>query len=350
MVKLHFLEEEDETEDLVQLKAPKLNRFRPRKPKRLLDDASKIAAKAPGDTRTFLSSSSLFENDDDADTHKDLDIFQRNISGKLKRKTLSTDKPTTRILAGSNTDENENDMSTKRNVKDYLKAYEDPSTPFMIKSEARAEKKESTNVSDGPTALEDTDEIAEGLVITGSDLEDDSASEMVLQKNADIQGQVIKGGTILESQQELESLILPGNKKESIRRRKEILEALAKANLEDLEDSVNNSDDESNVRGGHYKSDGSHTEVIHLNSETPLEPIAFEDVMPSKSFKAQLIFHATAPLEEQLRLTQDKLTSLSDIVSKRELQNSHLKAELNTLTQKTKEYAEQMSQALCHCR
>lgn len=350
MVKLHFLEEEDDEEEEFQLQAPKLNQFKPRKLKRNFGSTAKAtSSNLAGKGQFFQNTSQLFP-DYESEEQEDFSVFQQKLHSNLKKKTLVGGAPIAEALVKDVSHKKKDLANKKRNVKDYLKFYESTTETATVEV-ANGIDRNSEKTTQDPVKGSLKGENIEGHTITGSDLDCDGDVEVPLQN--DFTSGTRETATTQEAPIGPESVILPHDRKRSAMRRKEIEEALSETNLDDLDNFESLSDggnDGHHALGSHSTKDVE-TEVISLDLKERQDLTDSETVMSTKRHKkAQLIFHAVAPLEEQLQLTQEKLSSLSDLVSKRELQVSHLKAELDSLTSKTDQYAQQMSKALCNCR
>lgn len=348
MVKLHFLEEEEDDAGEIQLQAPKLNQFKPRKLKRNFGSTAKAT------NSTLTSKGQPFQNtsqpfpDYESEEQDDLSVFHQKLSSNLKKKTLVAGAPIVEAVV-KDVSHKKKDPAQKRNVKDYLKSYESTTETATVEvANGNDRNTEKTTQDSIKRSLKG--ENIEGHMITGSNLDWDGDIEVSLQK--DFTPGTRETATTHEAPIGPESVILLHDRKKNAMRRKEIEKALSEANLDDLDnlESLSDGRNDEHHAPGSYPTKDVETEVIALDLEERQDLSDSETVMSSKRHKkAHLIFHAVAPLEEQLLLTQEKLSSLSDLVSKRELQKSHLKAELDSLTSKTHQYAQQMSQTLCNC-
>lgn len=349
MVKLHFLEEEDDPEEDIQLQAPKLKQFKPRKLKSNFGSTAKANSSTLSKQGRSLHNSSLFTGDE-SDEEEYLSVFQGKLSSNSKKKTFVAKAPIAEAaVKGISSLQNEDQGNKKVNVKDYLKSYESTTESAILElthgDNQNSEEREQ-DTAEGILLGENV----EGHIISGSDLDSDGNTEMPLQNDLNVPGPTETTKTRITPKGP-EPEILPHDKKKSAMRRKQIEQALSETNLDDL-DNFESFGDGGETDGRHARGfvPTGNVEVIGLDLQERHDLCDSKPVLLSKRHKkAQFIFHTVAPLEEQLKLTQEKLTSLSDIVSKRELQMNHLKTELGSITNKTAQYAQRMSQALCNC-
>lgn len=329
MAKLSFLDDEDDADLNLPLHPPQTSKFKPRK--------SKLNFKAKSTDMASRSKQQLLVVSDD-EIEEDLNILpKKNIT--LKRKiddTLDNNLRNNLVTDYENT-------GKKSDIQDYLKSYGD-NTTFLDK-----EKLEDVG----------TDAEVEGFIIEGKDLENNSDDEINLLRQNDL-----KINTFRETQKTVETST---EKQENVKRRKEIEEALYHTNLNDIVADADNDNSDNDLNQTPH-SDDKYTidfaSSAHNVSELDIfnivdydgESFDLREIEPSIDLpnltlkKTQLEFHSIAPFDETVKATEEKIGSLTDIIAKRELQMSHLKAEHDKLVEKNKEYATRMSQALCHCR
>jgi hypothetical protein len=302
MVKLSFLNdldnEDDESKDSGEI-TPSI--FKSRKLKRNLSDANKKSTS----TRVGLS---FAEEESDADISIILNTRSKIVSDKSNGKTklipsskADTDEFYDRTITTIDNNNNHHKHVGIKNIKDYLKIYEQPSTITIEKNEV------STDIIDNSHA--------EGIILEGSDVEDSDIEQLNEEKS-------IISDELLSSA-------------EMTSRRKEIEEALKNTNL-DKDDVDMDEEVKSTIKSEIFQ------DIIEIPS--------LEKFENSVSPHVKLCFQPVKPFSEQMEIFKAQISSLSNVVSKQHLEMTHLTAEQEKIILKRQRYVQEMSQALHQCR
>lgn len=279
---------------------------------------------------------------------------------KIKPKNLKFNKKrdfTSYTKSLSNNEKSEETANFPGNIKEYLQSYGteissvDEEGLKPIEAEVKLNDTLVDNVKVNNHEAVNYDD-AQGIIIEGSDLEDDSDIERLRKSEKNIGN---KDGNQLQPK----TFVLTGKEYEeqNVTRRKEIEEALYQTNLNDIvageeseDEMIDIDSDDSKGKDKDYRKNK--TLIIDMDSAMDIDiDMDYLNTELVPKAKTQLVYQSVPSFDEEKLLYEEKITTLENVLKKRQFKLTHLREEHKKLENVRLDHIKRMSQLLkdrCH--